>query len=345
MPRHTDKPVLGTRFDRALALATELHQRQLRKDAAGTPYVGHLMVVAGTVLEHEGTEDEAIAALLHDAVEDCGGRPVLARIRAEFGERVAAIVEGCSDSLAEDGTLKEEWKKRKERYLAHLVGAEEPVRLVSAADKLHNFRGIARHYRQHGEAVWSNFNAGKDLQLWFFSAFAKALRESTVSARLEPLVEAVEEVVDDIKLLATRGSVAHALAISATVHGNQRDKAGAPYALHPIRMMLRMDTDEEKIVALLHDVVEDGVGWSFERLRRGGFSESVIAALDGVTKREGENYDDFVRRAARNPVSRRVKRADLEDNMNLLRLGELSDKDVDRLRRYHRSWRALGPSR
>ena len=126
-------------FDDALVFASRLHAGQLRKGTP-VPYVAHLLAVTATVLEHGGDEDEAIAALLHDAVEDQGGAATRAKIRRRFGENVAAIVDGCTDA---DTIPKPPWQQRKEAYLAHLVGETSPsVRLVSSADKLHNVRSI-----------------------------------------------------------------------------------------------------------------------------------------------------------------------------------------------------------
>ncbi|MCX7168598.1 MAG: HD domain-containing protein [Rhodocyclales bacterium] len=134
---------LTARFSEALTLAHHLHGGQVRKGTA-VPYVAHVLAVAGIALEHGADEDEAIAALLHDAVEDCGGAPVLADIRHRFGDRVADIVSACSDT---DVTPKPPWQARKEAYLAHLKDAPASVRLVSAADKLHNARTILADYR------------------------------------------------------------------------------------------------------------------------------------------------------------------------------------------------------
>ena len=149
---------LSRRFEAALLLATRLHATQTRKGGR-IPYVSHLLGVASLALEHGGDEDVAIAALLHDAVEDQGGRPTLARIRRRFGARVAEIVEGCTDA---DTVPKPEWRTRKERYLRHLDTASAEVRLVSACDKLHNARAILFDYRVHGEALWKRFKGGRD---------------------------------------------------------------------------------------------------------------------------------------------------------------------------------------
>lgn len=127
-----------------------------------------------------------------------------------------------------------------------------------------------------------------------------------------------------------------AIAIAAEAHAGQLDKAGAPYVLHPLRVMLRVSTPEARIVAVLHDVVEDSE-WTFDGLRAEGFTEEILAALDSVTKREGESYDEFVRRAAANPIGRQVKLADLADNMDLSRIAEPSGRDHERIEKYRRA--------
>lgn len=139
-----------------------------------------------------------------------------------------------------------------------------------------------------------------------------------------------------------------AVAIAANAHlTHAPDKGGSPYILHPLRMMMKMTTDEEKMVAVLHDVVEDHAseGWTFERLAEEGIPEIVIDALRCVTKlHEDEDYTLFIERAASNPIAKVVKLADLEDNMNILRIADLSDKDVKRLRKYHTHWKWLKDS-
>lgn len=131
-----------------------------------------------------------------------------------------------------------------------------------------------------------------------------------------------------------------AIAIAAQAHRGQTDRAGAPYILHPLRMMLSLRTDDERMAAVLHDVVED-TDWTLDALRERGFSAVVVDAVDHLTRRAGESYEDFVRRAARHPVARRVKVADLEDNMDTRRLGTVTPGDGERLARYHRAWRFL----
>jgi (p)ppGpp synthase/HD superfamily hydrolase len=128
-----------------------------------------------------------------------------------------------------------------------------------------------------------------------------------------------------------------AIAIAAEAHAGQVDKAGVPYVLHPLRMMLRVSSTDERIVAVLHDVVEDCPGWTFDRLRGEGFSDHIIQALQSVTKRDGEEYEAFVRRAATNPIGRRVKLADLYDNSDFSRIAMPSDRDFRRIEKYRRA--------
>jgi (p)ppGpp synthase/HD superfamily hydrolase len=131
-----------------------------------------------------------------------------------------------------------------------------------------------------------------------------------------------------------------AIGIAVEAHRGQKDRYGAPYILHPLRVMGRVRTTAEQTVAILHDVVED-TDWTFEDLKREGFSEEVLVALDCVTKREGEAYEDFVKRSASHPLARRVKVADLEDNMDVRRMPQVTEKDRERLEKYLKAWRWL----
>jgi (p)ppGpp synthase/HD superfamily hydrolase len=127
-----------------------------------------------------------------------------------------------------------------------------------------------------------------------------------------------------------------AIALAAKAHEGQVDKAGAPYVLHPLRMMMRLTTADERIAAVLHDVVED-TDWTLDRLRAEGFSETIVAAVEALTRRPDEDYETFVRRAAANPIGRRVKLADLQDNSDLARIAHPTEKDYERLERYRRA--------
>ena len=135
-------------------------------------------------------------------------------------------------------------------------------------------------------------------------------------------------------------TIERAVAIAAEAHAGQTDRAGQPYVLHPLRLMLRMTTADERIAAALHDVVEDS-DWTLDDLRAEGFSEAVVTAVEHLTHPEGMEYMAYVERAASHPVARRVKLADLEDNMDTTRLGEVTDKDARRLQKYHRARRIL----
>jgi hypothetical protein len=133
-----------------------------------------------------------------------------------------------------------------------------------------------------------------------------------------------------------------AIVIAAQAHAGQVDKAGAPYVLHPLRMMLRLSSNDERIVALLHDVCEDCPGWTFDRLRGEGFPDHIIEALRSVTKRDGEDYEAFVRRAAGNPIGRRVKLADLHGNCDPSRIAAPSERDRQRIEKYRRAIDLIG---
>lgn len=193
MPTYVDNDPLTRRFEEALIYALRLHAGQVRK-GGGTPYFAHLMSVAALVIEDGGDEDEAIAGLLHDAIEDQGGAEVRAEIRRRFGERVAAIVDGCSDA---ETIPKPPWRARKERYVASLADASPAVIRVEAADKLHNARSILRDYRQLGESLWSRFSGGREGTLWYYREMTRILQTRTDG----PLVGALDEVVTTLERL------------------------------------------------------------------------------------------------------------------------------------------------
>jgi (p)ppGpp synthase/HD superfamily hydrolase len=131
-----------------------------------------------------------------------------------------------------------------------------------------------------------------------------------------------------------------AIAIAVEAHAGQRDKNGAPYILHPLRVMFRVQIEAERIAAVLHDVVED-TDWTLSDLRKEGFSDQIVAAVDCLTKREGEEYEDYIRRAASNPLARKVKLGDLEDNMDVRRLSKVDRKATQRLAKYLKAWQSL----
>jgi (p)ppGpp synthase/HD superfamily hydrolase len=190
--------MLSNRFTEALTYATELHADQVRK-SSGVPYISHLLGVTSIALEYGANEDEAIAALLHDAVEDQGGAPTREEIRRRFGDPVTAIVDGCTDA---EIIPKPPWRQRKEAYIATIPYASASVILVSAADKLHNARSILKDYRTLGETVWERFKGGKDGTLWYYRAVVEAFSTRETTA----LIEELERVVAELEQLVKDGN-------------------------------------------------------------------------------------------------------------------------------------------
>ncbi len=190
MTHDTDTPLLAARFEEALQYAVRLHARQLRKGTR-VPYAAHLLAVAALVLEDGGSEDEAIAALLHDAVEDQGGDATRQELRRRFGDNVARIVDGCTDA---EVIPKPPWLERKKRYLAHLPEAPPDVLRVSAADKLHNARALLADLRRQGHDVWAKFNGGREGTLWYYRRLIEAYRLAGPSLLAEELARVVAEL-------------------------------------------------------------------------------------------------------------------------------------------------------
>jgi (p)ppGpp synthase/HD superfamily hydrolase len=187
--------MLTKAFDEALLLASELHRVQTRKSTS-VPYLSHLLAVAALVLEDGGDEEEAIAGLLHDALEDRGDAISAAAIEARFGARVRALVVECSDTPEEfAGGEKPPWRERKVNYLRHIIEAGV-VNRVSLADKVHNVRSIVRDRRMVGESVWSRFTASKDGTLWYYEELAKAYR---LAGARGFLIEELERLVRELK--------------------------------------------------------------------------------------------------------------------------------------------------
>jgi (p)ppGpp synthase/HD superfamily hydrolase len=182
---------LGKRLDDGLGYALRLHRKQQRK-GKNVPYAAHLLGTAGTVLDFGGDEAQAIAALLHDAAEDHGGRPRLVKIRRRFGRDVAAMVEDCTDTFE---AVKPPWRPRKEAYLASLPGKDARSLLVSAADKLDNARAIVADLRQHGPATLERFH-GKHETVWYFQELVKIFSELEVGPIAAELAAAVKEMAE-----------------------------------------------------------------------------------------------------------------------------------------------------
>ena len=182
---------LTERFQDALSYAFTLHAQQKRK-GTGIPYISHLLGVTALVLEDGGNEDQAIAALLHDAVEDQGGLKTLEDIRQKYGHCVAEIVDGCTDAYAHP---KPPWKQRKQAYLAHLPQASPDILRVSLADKLHNARSIYVDLQRDGTSTWKRFNGGREGTLWYYRSLLDIFHEHSTSpmvAELQRVIQAIE---------------------------------------------------------------------------------------------------------------------------------------------------------
>jgi (p)ppGpp synthase/HD superfamily hydrolase len=190
---------LTRRFTEAVVYCLELHGSQTRK-LRQTPYIAHLFSVSALVLEDGGDEDEAIAALLHDALEDQPDKTSPEEIRRRFGERVLGIVQDCTDTPREyRGGSKPSWELRKQAYLAHLRRGSSRVAL---ADKLHNARELLSDYRSQGDLIWDAFNAGKEQQLWFWRSLVEAFRAGGSTGRM---LDELERLVAELEILGEKG--------------------------------------------------------------------------------------------------------------------------------------------
>jgi len=188
------KAITLSRFEEALVFANRIHASQTRKGTS-TPYVAHLLAVTALVIENGGNENEAIAALLHDSVEDQGGQETRDEIRRRFGDKVVSIIDGCTDT---DQVPKPPWRDRKEEYIARLrMEPSDSVRLVALADKVHNARTIIADHSQVGDAVWARFKGGKEGTLWYYRSLVNAFRGFGSKA----LVEEFEELVSKMERL------------------------------------------------------------------------------------------------------------------------------------------------
>lgn len=181
---------LTQRFETALLFAFQLHKDQYRKQSE-ILYFSHLLAVTAIVLENGGTENQAIAALLHDAVEDQGGYETLEKIADLFGEEVADIVDGCTDSYTDP---KPDWEKRKSDYILKLKKSPEATKLVSLADKVHNARAILSDLKSMEKDVWGKFTGGKSGTLWYYRSLVEIFRDSSFRSLFTELQELVAEI-------------------------------------------------------------------------------------------------------------------------------------------------------
>ena len=210
MSERSKSPKLTSRFEEALTYAARAHWDHIRKvtprkddadpahdPAKEIPYVAHLLGVTSLVLEHGGGEDEAIAALLHDAIEDAGGPARREDVRVRFGDEIVRIVEACSDS---DGESKPPWEARKRAYIAHLgVSSDPKARLVTACDKLHNARSVLADYRRIGAELWKRFNGGRDGTLWYYRALADEFARGGPAGVADEIGRAVSELEELVR--------------------------------------------------------------------------------------------------------------------------------------------------
>lgn len=319
-------------IERARKLAREAHEGQLRK-AGRVPYFTHVEAVATIVAEH-GHDDEVTvaAAYLHDLLED---QPAHApRMRAQMPAEVVGIVEVLTEPKRDAEGRNRAKAQRFDDYVAQLSAGTEAARAaipISCADKVHNLKSIV-WTEARGESLLGRLSTRPGDH----AAQLARLRPIYASAAAEPLLETFDEAARELMNTIARWLPGRAVALAAEAHLGQFDKAGAPYIEHPMRLMLRAEGAHAKMAAVLHDVVEDSE-WTPDALRREGFPEPVLGALDRLTRREGEPYDAFIDRVAADPLATRVKLLDLEDNADLSRIAEPTDRDVARVHEYRRA--------
>jgi len=184
--------LLTNRFEEALVFAFQLHKNQYRKQSR-IPYISHLLAVTAIVLENGGSENQAIAALLHDAVEDQGGYDTLHEIKSRFGKEVEAIVEGCTDAYIDP---KPDWKERKSAYLEKIKQAEDSVLLVSLADKVHNARSILKDLQSNEINIWDKFKGGKEGTLWYYQSLIEIFESCPYQELQADLRRTIEKIVN-----------------------------------------------------------------------------------------------------------------------------------------------------
>lgn len=203
MPKKIDAPLLSPKFALALQFANEIHSTQARK-GIGAPYISHLMSVCALVLEYGGKEPQAIAALLHDSAEDCGGRPMLDTVRVMFGNEVAVIVEACTDTF---DTPKPDWRPRKEAYLRAMTGKADTAKLVACADKLHNIGHTLRDIQSEGVEAWkarmaNSENGSAEKQTWYYLGCLEALGTGWSNPIVRVFGNAVQELCNRVGTVA-----------------------------------------------------------------------------------------------------------------------------------------------
>lgn len=319
------------RMAQAIDFAARKHTHQRRKGEVAEPYFNHLAEVAFLVAEAVAGDDPnlVIAAYLHDTIED--QRVTHGELVGVFGQDVADLVQEVTD----DKTLHK--AERKRLQIEHAHHASPRAKVLKMADKVSNLRAILA-------SPPANWGLDRKLEYFDWAAEVVASCRGTnfwLEARFDEAYARRAEVMNNLE---------RAIEIAAKAHVGMTDKAGSPYILHPLRVMMKVEPIEAKIVAVLHDVVEDcrSLGYTFEFIESKGFSPAVMSGLRAVTKlddEEGkhsdpdyeEKYLRFVKRAISDPIGRLVKIADLEDNCDLSRIANPSENDHNRIQRYQRA--------
>lgn len=324
--------------DRARELAREAHATQRRK-AGGIPYFAHLESVARILERHGYTDELTIAsAYLHDLLED---QPAFAaRMQAEMPPEVIDTVRVLSEEKTDASGAKRPKSERFEGYLAQLRAGTDAARRalpISCADKIDNARSLveAEHAGERLLMRMSTRPSEHEGQL----ARLRTLYAPVVN---EALLATFDEAADELNSVVSAWLRGRAIAIASEAHLGQYDKVGEPYIEHPLRLMMRAKTDEERLVAVLHDVVEDS-DWTVDALREEGFPRRVVRAVDHLTRREGESYEAFIERVAEDRLASRVKLLDLADNTDPSRLREVRAEDRARFAKYARAIERLRP--
>ncbi len=322
---------------RAAGFARRAHEGQVRKGDRSLPYFAHLESVARRVHTHgHGDELTLAAAYLHDVIEDQPDS--VAELRASFPSEVVQTVELLSEQKHDAHGVKRPKHDRFRDYVAGLAREDElarRARIISCADKLDNTLALVASERG-GRQLLTELNTRPGQYAHVLSTL-RALYAPVVSASL---LAAYDAAAAELLAYIDAWLPGRAVAIAALAHQGQFDKAGEPYILHPLRLMLRAATPAERMAAVLHDVVEDST-WTLERLRDEGFPEAVVDAVDRLTRRDGESYEQFIDRVLESPLASRVKLLDVEDNLDLTRLAQVSDADLERVVRYHAAHRRL----
>ena len=323
--------------EKAEKLARQAHAQQVRKGGQKVPYVSHLLSVTER-LRQAGHDDPVIlaAALLHDLIEDQPEHA--AALRAEFPAEVVTVVELLTEQKSDAAGHRRPKAVRFADYVRGLEGdtlAHARAAIVSCADKIDNTRSLVDD-EARGIPMLMELSTRPGQHREQF----EKLRPLYARHASPALLAEFDRATADLAAHVARWLPGRAIALASAAHLGQFDRAGEPYILHPLRVMSRAATADERMVAVLHDVVED-TPWTLAQLANEGFPPHVITALDALTRRKGESYEDFIERIALVPLAARVKLLDLDDNLNAARLDEFSVDDAARVARYLTARRRL----